>query len=285
MSSLRRIGVLIINIKKKYSIFIYLEIENFGYLSKDSYLFNVIWEKNMKSLSTIGLGLSVVFGCLLLALAAEVYYLLWWRKKIIKREIENDYRSPIKELFYMFCWKRPSSSSLRQTSVRSRDTLSHDPEGQQALQTQNSNDFLFKPFGENGMEQELEFIRQQEFSGPPRFLFTIVEETKEDLESEDGRKDSRKLNDFLSRVETPYLTPLASPHFRTPPATSIMTPYNQDGFNPRFEAASDAEFNRIRSSPPPKFKFLQDAEEKLKRKLNEESEGKDNEADGSFITS
>jgi hypothetical protein len=234
----------------------------------------------MKSLSSVGLGLSVVFGCLFLALVAELYYLLWWKKRLTNREIENDYSSPARELFYMFCWKR--SSSLRHAALDPQElcssagitgTLVHESEAQ--LQMQSNKDFLLKPFGEDSMESE--FMRLQDLSGPPRFLFTIIEETKEDLESEDGKsrgdkseKDSRSrsLSDLLPTVETPYLTPLASPFF-TPPLTPMDSCNQLGGFNPLFESAKDAEFNRMKSSPPPKFKFLQDAEEKLKRKLME----------------
>jgi hypothetical protein len=236
----------------------------------------------MKSLSSVGLGLSVVFGCLFLALVAELYYLLWWKKRLTNREMENDYSSPARELFYMFCWKR--SSSLRHAALDPQElcssagitatgTLVHEPEAQ--LQMQSSKDFLLKPFGEDSMEAE--FLRLQDLSGPPRFLFTIIEETKEDLESEDGKSRgdrsekesrSRSLSDLLPTVETPYLTPLASPFF-TPPLTPTDSCNQHVGFNPLFESAKDAEFNRIKSSPPPKFKFLQDAEEKLKRKLTE----------------
>lgn len=240
----------------------------------------MILGSKMKSLSSVGLGLSVVFGCLLLALVAEVYYLLWWKRRITHRsEIENDYSSPVKELFYMFCWKRPSSS-LRHTqelysSVRISEALVHTDQQSQA-QAQASKDFLFKPYGED----------QQDLFVPPRFLFTIVEETKEDLESEDGKSRGKSLNDLLI-VETPYLTPMASPSLFTPPLTPLMNPsYNnhRGAFNPLFESATDAEFNRIKSSPPPKFKFLQDAEEKLKRKLQEEGgEEKGNDVSGSFI--
>ncbi|KAL2329598.1 hypothetical protein Fmac_017179 [Flemingia macrophylla] len=250
----------------------------------------------MKSLSSVGLGLSIIFGCLLLALVAEVYYLLWWKKRIVNREIENDYGNPVKELFYMFCWKRPSPS-LRQTSftppelcssMRIGDALVHDPE---QLRSQSGKDFVFKPFGEDGMDAE--YMRQQDLLGPPRFLFTIVEESKEDLESDDGKSKcdksgkgsrGRSLGDLLV-VETPYMTPTTSPPFFTSPFTP-MTPYSQHGFNPLFETATDAEFNRLKSSPPPKFKFLQEAEEKLRRKLQQDNETKGNgdEVDGSFIT-
>lgn len=233
----------------------------------------------MKYLSSVGLGLSVVFGCLFLALVAELYYLLWWKKRLTNREMENDYSSPARELFYMFCWKR--SSSLGQTALDPQElcssagiirTLVHEPEGQRQIQP--DKDFWLKPFGDDDMETE--FMRLQNISGPPRFLFTIIEETKEDLESEDGKSKgdksekgsrSRSLSDLLPTAETPYMTPVASPFF-TPPLTPLDS-RNQRGFNPLFESATDAEFNRIKSSPPPKFKFLQDAEDKLKRKIME----------------
>lgn len=247
----------------------------------------------MKSLSSVGLGLSIIFGCLLLALVAEVYYLLWWKKRITNREIENDYGNPVKELFYLFCWKRPPSSSLRQTSftppelcssMRIGDTFVHDPE---QVYSHSGKDFVFKPFGEDGIDAE--YMRQQDLLGPPRFLFTIVEESKEDLESDDGKSKcdkkgsrGRSLGDLLV-VETPYMTPTTSPPFFTPPFTP-MSPYNQRGFNPLFETATESEFNRLKSSPPPKFKFLQEAEEKRRRKLQQDESKGHNGDDGSFIT-
>ncbi|KAG6760233.1 hypothetical protein POTOM_036739 [Populus tomentosa] len=230
--------------------------------------------------SLVGLGLSIVFGCLLLALVAELYYLLWWKRRFANKEIGDDYSSPARELFFMFCLRKPSSLRNNQelcSSVRITDTLvHHDQESQLNINT--SKDLLLRPFSDDNMDTEL--MRLHSLSGPPRFLFTIVEETKEDLESEDGRSRadnksakgsrSRSLSDLLLTVETPYLTPLASPPFFTPPLTPS---YNQIGFNHLFESSKDAEFNKIRSSPPPKFKFLQDAEEKLyARRLMQEAE-------------
>lgn len=225
----------------------------------------------MQSLSSVGLGLSVIFGCLFLALVAELYYLLWWKKRFTDRDVENDYSSPARELFYMFCWKK--SSSLIHTALNPQDlSRIHGDEGELNMHT--NNDFLVKPFGEDGIETE--FMTLQGLSGPPRFLFTIIEETKEDLESEDGKESrSRSLSDLLLTVETPYLTPLASPTLLI--SDSSHKPH---GFNPLFESVSDAEFNKIRSSPPPKFKFLQEAEEKLRRKLLEVAEKEDK----SYIT-
>ncbi|XP_062092684.1 uncharacterized protein LOC133798426 [Humulus lupulus] len=235
----------------------------------------------MKSLSSVGIGLSVVFSCLFLALIAELYYLFWWKKRFTNREMENDYSSsPAKELFYMFCWRKHSAFShsalnpqqlCSSTRVPTNNLI---PESNSQLHMNSNNDFLFKPFGEEGMEGEL--MRLQNPSGPPRFLFTIIEETKEDLESDDGKSNksrkgsrNRSLSDLIVTVETPYLTPLASPPFVTPPLTPSGS-YSQNGFNFHLESTTDAEFNKLRSSPPPKFKFLQEAEKKLEKRLMEE---------------
>ncbi|KAI6676358.1 hypothetical protein NL676_037154 [Syzygium grande] len=240
----------------------------------------------MKSLSGIGLGLSVVFGCLVLALFAEFYYLLCWKKRITSRTIEEGYNNtPTKELLHIFCCKKPTS--LGQTALNPQElsasglisnTQLNDSQNQlQQLQVHSNKDILVKPCEEESMETEL--MRLHKLGGPPRFLFTIVEETKEDLESEDGRSRGEKgsrgrsLSDLLFTVETPFLTPLASPSLFTPPLTSPANTYqNPHGFNPLFESSTDAEFSRIRASPPPKFKFLQDAEEKLRKKVREDSE-------------
>ncbi|KAK6234190.1 hypothetical protein QUC31_006596 [Theobroma cacao] len=273
----------------------------------------------MKSLSSVGLGLSIVFGCLVLALVAELYYLLWWKKRLTSRDIENDYSNPAREFFYMFCWKR--SSSMSHTALNPQEIRMTEEQQQShhhQLHLHSNKDLLLKPnFGHHddphGMENEL--LRLHSLSGPPRFLFTIIEETKEDLESEEAKSKcdnksrvgsrGRSMSDLLLTVETPYLTPLASPPFFTPPLTPMEACYSHQGFNPLFESTTDAEFNRIRSSPPPKFKFLQEAEEKLHRKkLMEEVHNSDefgpfgqengdmtppskylkDEEDGSFIT-
>ncbi|WCJ19585.1 hypothetical protein M5689_001870 [Euphorbia peplus] len=232
----------------------------------------------MTSLSSVGLGLSIVFGCLLIALIAELYYLFWWKRRFSKREIGNHgYKSPARELFYMFCLKKPSLRHSQElcSSVRITDALVSQDSDSHFSSTKDL--VLLDPV-------DTELMRLNSLSGPPRFLFTIVEETKEDLESEDGK--SRSLSDLILNVETPYLTPFASPPFFTPPLTPMDSNYTLKRFNHLFESEADAEFNKIRSSPPPKFKFLQDAEEKLYRKKLME-EGKKvvkDEEDGSFIT-
>ncbi|CAK9181491.1 unnamed protein product [Ilex paraguariensis] len=247
----------------------------------------------MRSLSNVGLGLGIVLGCLFLALVAELYYLWWWKKRITNREIEDDYSSPARELLYRFCWKKPpslSSTALNpqelSSSARIVDTPVHEP---QADQVHSNKDLWANPFGEDTLDSEL--MRLHNLQGPPRFLFTIKEETKEDLESEDGksrgdrsRKGSRSksLSDLILTVDTPYLTPLASPPYFTPPLTPMNSSYNKQGFNSLFESPIKAEFRKIKSSPPPKFKFLRDAENKLqRRRLLEEAETTDHNGDGS----
>nr|XP_043634280.1 uncharacterized protein LOC122605398 [Erigeron canadensis] len=224
----------------------------------------------MRSSSSVGLGLSLIFGCLLLALIAELYYLLCWKKRVTTNtEIQQEcYNSPTREFLYLFCWKKPSS--LTSTGITT-DTQVHEPQASSSW---------FRPLiGESSYEDmttvETELLRLQNPSaGPPRFLFTIKEETKEDLESEDrsSKKGSssrgRSLSDVVFTVETPYFTPLASPPNFTPPITPRESTYRP--FSPLRHSSSDAEFNRIWASPPPKFKFLRDAEDKLeKRRLIE----------------
>ncbi|XP_048234707.1 uncharacterized protein LOC125371012 [Ricinus communis] len=234
----------------------------------------------MASFSGLGIGLSLVFGCLLLALVAELYYLLWWKKRVTSRAVveDDDYSSNYaKEFFHFICWKKPAS--LQSTNSTSQDRLRDHPEAncqEQDLELGTSKDLLIKAFGDQE-SVEAELMRLHNLSGPPRFLFTIKEETKEDLESDDGksrgdrsRKGSRttSLSDLILAVDTPFLTPLASPRLQSSPLGS----YHHLGFNPLFESSVEAEINRFRSSPPPKFKFLRDAEEKLFRKLIEEAE-------------
>lgn len=239
----------------------------------------------MTAFSGLGLGLSLVFGCLLLALVAELYYLLWWKKRITDREIEEEYGNFAKEFFHFICWKRASSSSSSSSSLannnsahqesKDSDLNGHEPDPELGL---GGKDLLLKSIGEEGVESEL--MRLHNLAGPPRFLFTIKEETREDLESEDGksrgdrsRKGSRtrSLSDLMVGVDTPFLTPLASPRLKSSPLNPLDA-YKHHGFNPLFESSTEAELTRLRSSPPPKFKFLRDAEEKLYRRLMEEAE-------------
>ncbi|XP_057952899.1 uncharacterized protein LOC131147124 [Malania oleifera] len=245
----------------------------------------------MGSFSDIGLGLSAVFGCLLLGLVAELYYLVWWKRRIANTEINEEedddddgHSNYAKELLHLLCWKKPSFANSSDTleinpSVGNPIAINgheqgHEPDPELGC----AKDLLLQNFGEESVEAEL--MRLHNLAGPPRFLFTINEETKEDLESDDGksrgdrsRKGSRtrSLSDVIVAVETPFMTPLSSPPKKLPPL-NLLDSYNHHGFNPLFESSTEAELSSLRSSPPPKFKFLRDAEEKLYRRLLQEAE-------------
>lgn len=178
-----------------------------------------------------------------------------------------------KGVFYWVCWKTPCTMmhGPNSSGVVSRDTENANHEPGMEL------DLLHKTFGEEGVESEL--MRLHNLAGPPRFLFPIAEETKEDLESEDGkcnrsRKGSRtrSLSDLMLTIDTPFLTPVASSPLKC--SLDTLHSYKHQGFNPLFESSAELDYNKFRSSPPPKFKFLRDAEEKLHKKLMEEAKRK-----------
>ncbi|XP_019151040.1 PREDICTED: uncharacterized protein LOC109147838 [Ipomoea nil] len=234
----------------------------------------------MKSLSGVGLAMSVVFGFLLMALLAELYYLLWWKRRIANARIED---GAAKEFFFMFCGKNPpppppSSLTMKPPPLevsRPPDNLvRHEPQPRTDDTEEEEEEEE-----ERSMEAELMML-----SGPARFLCTIKEETMEDLESDDGK----------GRImETPFLTPIASPPYFTPPLTPVnhFLPAKEeisvpvDPHTPARQEEGD--------SPRPSFKFLRDAEEKAQnhqsRKENEEASSCCSEEelpykDDSFIT-
>ncbi|GKV50190.1 hypothetical protein SLEP1_g56903 [Rubroshorea leprosula] len=236
----------------------------------------------MGSFSGLGIGLSLVFGCLLLALVAELYYLLWWKKRITGGEKKHDYSNYAKGLIQLF--RRKVSASLHSTTTNgsNQDTV-EGPDANGDLESDpelgSSKDSLLKPFaGEESVEAEL--MRLYNLAGPPRNLFTIKEETREDLEFDDGksrsessRKGSRTgslMSDLVLTADNPYLSPLASPPSRSP--LSSFHSYHHRGFNPLFESSTGPELNILKSSPPSTLKFLKDAEEKFLRRMKEEAE-------------
>lgn len=193
----------------------------------------------MKPLGCLGIGLSVVSGCLLLALVAELYYFFWWKKRrSINVDIERSFSIPGKELPYLFCWKKPSfliPTPLNPQGICNEAVHSDEGHGQ------------LKPL-EDSEDAEL-----MSLAGYPRSLFTIEEETQEDLESWGSKKGPirKSLRDLLRSHETPTATPPSSPA-PTPMARQQKTMLNSQP--------------EVSSSPPPTLKFLRDAEEKLYRK-------------------
>ncbi|XP_078429003.1 uncharacterized protein LOC144701146 [Wolffia australiana] len=218
----------------------------------------------MRTLSRLGIGLSLVFGCLFFALLAEVYYLLWWKKKRIRDLEQLDYGSKTRLL-----------RILRRIALPRTPPV--DPE-------ENSTAAASGAAAKEITAAE-ELMRAHNLAGPPRFLFTIKEETKEEMEDaaskgEKSRKSSRgrTMSDVLLVPESPLLSPLPSP-------ATIMDCYSRQGFNPLFESAMDDRCGKVRASPPPTFKFLRDAEEKLFRKVLMEEAARMNKTteDGSFL--
>ncbi|GJZ55971.1 hypothetical protein Tco_0611164 [Tanacetum coccineum] len=113
----------------------------------------------------------------------------------------------------------------------------------------------------NSLEEEsfdLELMRIHNLHGPPRFLATINEETKEDLESLRSRNCSR---------------------------TRSLSDLHELNLNQLF----DVDIKNLRSSPPPTFKFLRAAEDKLLKRLMEleavKMEGDNDRVLVKFVTS
>ncbi|CAA2960238.1 Hypothetical predicted protein [Olea europaea subsp. europaea] len=206
-----------------------------------------------------------------MGLVAALYYSLW-RKKRVKES-----RGEIQCFSCLFCRKKKQNSvnnSQEQTNSPQNPEESRDGHEQIDLELRSSMDLLVKDDGEQGVETELMRLHNLCGPGPPRFLFTIKEESEEDLESVDGkskgdnssRKESRKttLRDlFISvdGIDTPYLTPSSSTSIRA------FDSYYDHGLR----SISEAELNRLRCHPPPKLKFLKNADDKL---LTEEAENK-----------
>ncbi|XP_038893882.1 uncharacterized protein LOC120082683 [Benincasa hispida] len=227
----------------------------------------------MASSSWLYIGLGIILGFLFLGILAELYYLLWRKKKRINNnpEVEDNHFTKQPSLHLI-----PSETRNPPENRRGFD-----------LELGSGEDSLLKTTAteeeddEEETEDDLELQGIYNLAGQPRFLFTINEETKEDLESEDGksRKGSRNrsLSDIIAAIDTPFFTPMASPPLKASPLSSLESyNYKLHGFNPLFESSDELEQNlkRLRSSPPPKFKFLRDAEEKLYRRLMEEAQKK-----------
>ncbi|KAK9057616.1 hypothetical protein SSX86_022452 [Deinandra increscens subsp. villosa] len=210
----------------------------------------------MATFSGLEIGLSFVCGCVLLGCAAELYYLLWWKNRRIDIENQKSYFSSCSSDYtptHLSCWKNPNSSKPTKTQENYQD----------------SEMGIVEDLGLNdsqGESLDLELMRLHNLHGPPRFLTTINEETKEELESQRSRRGSRTRS--LSDLFVHFDTPQASPPLKGSQLQDLQTfQFNQHGINmnPLFEIDTKS----LRSSPPPTFKFLRDAEEKLLKRLKE----------------
>lgn len=212
----------------------------------------------MRALSRLGVGLTVVSVLLLLALVAELYYLLVHKRRQRRRaaaisDAASSPSSSSRELLQLFCFKK--TPALASTTY-AQDPRAGDAAVDEAVDEEDDDDD-----GDDTVQGQL--MRLGSLVGPSRLLFTIKEETREDLESDDARSRcgrSRSLGDLLHSSQTPFLTPASSP----------LPPAMEKSYNPLFE--SPAASPTIAKSPPPKLQFLKDAEEKLyRRALAEEA--------------
>jgi hypothetical protein len=212
----------------------------------------------MKALSRLGVGLAVVSALLLLALTAELYYIFVYKRRSRRRaaaisDAASSPSSSSRELLQLFCFKK--SPALASTYTVQEPHAA----GTAVAVTVDDEDE-----DDDDETVEAQLMRLSSLvGGPPRLLFTIREETKEDLESEDGR--SRSLGDLLHCHGTPFLTPASLP---VPPSVAAT----DNSYNPLFQSPMASPSPASAVSPPPKFQFLKDADEKLyRRALAEEA--------------
>ncbi|KAH7854366.1 hypothetical protein Vadar_012982 [Vaccinium darrowii] len=208
-------------------------------------------------LSKLGQALSVIFVVSLLALVAELFYVLWRRRFFRRQSTATDgsdaapLRSSFptsKELLYLLCWKQHQSrvepdgggggGSDPETGCNGQSSSVEDP-----------------------TDEVIDILKLQAMRGPSRVLFTIQEEEREDGESSEAEQsvssasaekshEKRRRVSQLSleecfnidgdlteeeevvtvtlvgncgcEIETPpYSTPCGSPSYYTPSASPI----------------------------------------------------------------
>lgn len=196
-----------------------------------------------RSLSKLGISLTIVFVISLLALLAQLFY-VFWRRRVFRRQTyigggadhlsiysstESGFSS--KEFFFFFCM-RSNSNSMAVTGDRN-------------------------PNRRLDMEVvDIDLLKLQGMFGPPRFLFTIKEEEREGFESPSDKslhsaeKEAKKIDELnrSNRVSleecfkaadavveidggegndaTPFTTPCASPVFLTPSSSPDDKAFN-----------------------------------------------------------
>jgi hypothetical protein len=225
----------------------------------------------MRALSRVAVGLAVVSALLLLALTAELYYIFVHKRRLRRRaaaisDAASSPSSSSRELLQLFCFKKPPA-------LASTYAVQEPPSAVAVAVAVGGGGG--EGYGDDDDDEtvEAQLMRLGSVVGPTRLLFTIKEETREDLESADdghSRSRSRSLGELLhcASETPPFLTPRASP------SPVVPTAALDNSYNPLYEspAASPGPAPAPAVSPPPKFQFLKDAEEKLyRRALAEEA--------------
>jgi len=136
-------------------------------------------------LSKLGQALSVIFVVSLLALVAELFYVLWRRRFFRRQSTATDgsdaapLRSSFptsKELLYLLCWKQHQS----RVEPDGGGGGGSDPETGCNGQSSSS--------VEDPTDEVIDILKLQAMRGPSRVLFTIKEEEREDVESSEAEQ-------------------------------------------------------------------------------------------------
>ncbi|KAF3442730.1 hypothetical protein FNV43_RR16647 [Rhamnella rubrinervis] len=206
-------------------------------------------------LSKLGTALIAVFAVCVLALLAELFYVLWRRRRFQRRRIANGesvlagdplYTLSSKELLYLLCWKNRSR-------IEPQEAHSHSSADHPQINVPDVDDLL----------------KWQELFGPSRALFTIREEEEEreglELATDQLNEAKTVVEDcdeavaactvpevaLTAKVEvevegtTPFSTPCNSPPYYTPlpsPTRDHDEPeeYPKDGVSGEEMAASES---------------------------------------------
>ncbi|GFY97950.1 hypothetical protein Acr_12g0004910 [Actinidia rufa] len=191
----------------------------------------------MSGLNKLGMALSVAFVVSLLALIAELVYVLWRRRLFRLQtsavddgdvEFSGESAAASKELLYFLCWKQQSQVEPDKR-IGSGQSDPGDP------------------------EEVIDILKLQDMYGPSRVLFTIKEEEREEAESEKSLSSTEKVVKKTRRVTleeclmvaggspevevscaghretTPYSTPCDSPLFYTPSASPARESESESG--------------------------------------------------------
>ncbi|KAG8374033.1 hypothetical protein BUALT_Bualt11G0088900 [Buddleja alternifolia] len=213
-------------------------------------------------LSKLGTALAIIFAISLAALFAELFYILW-RRRVFRRhsggsgdEISTNSSSESifasvaasKELLYFLCVRSHSRDSSIASNTAINDLDSNDQSDMEVI--------------------DIDLLTIQGMFGPPRFLFTIKEEEREDMESsaekslcekelkkkkindDDGDRDRVSLEECFKAVEDPSAAAAAAVEIEVDDATPFSTPCD----SPLFFTPSSSPVQEVVSVPSPEHR-------------------------------
>ncbi|KAK8937880.1 hypothetical protein KSP40_PGU011381 [Platanthera guangdongensis] len=141
----------------------------------------------MRTLSRLEMGLSCACGCLVVALMVALYWLFWWMKSsAISRGLLKACRNkPGREILLRFLlWKKNRASSSGSTVA---DPCSQICSSSVIITVDRHEE---SASGSGGGGEEEECVKDNYLWGPPWVLFTIREETEEEMKSAEERSTS-----------------------------------------------------------------------------------------------